>query len=95
MLTSEKDAIEGARVLYRVGKIKAASAWHASGHTPASNNWRERVLQDLIRRAEDVDADAIIGVDYEIDAVTRRDESGIELERVCATGIAVRLANAA
>ncbi|WP_158808495.1 heavy metal-binding domain-containing protein [Beijerinckia sp. L45] len=95
MLTSEKDAIEGARVLYRVGKIKAASAWHASGHTPMSNNWRERVLQDLIRRAEDVDADAIIGVDYEIDAVTRRDESGVELERVCATGIAVRLAIAA
>ena len=95
MLTSEKDAIEGARVLYPIGKITAATAWHAPGHTPMSNNWRERVLQDLIRRAEDVDADAIIAVDYEIDAVTRRDESGVELERVCATGIAVRPANAA
>ena len=95
MLVSEKDAIEGARVLYSIGKIKAASAWHASGYAPASNNWRERVLEDLIRRAEDIDADAIIAVDYEIDAVSRRDEGGVELERLCATGIAVRLANAA
>jgi uncharacterized protein YbjQ (UPF0145 family) len=53
------------------------------------------VLQDLIRRAEDIDADAIIGVDYVVDAVTRSDETGVELERICATGIAVRLANAA
>ena len=95
MLVSEKDAIEGARVLYPIGKIKAASSWHASGHAPISNNWREQVLRDLIRRAEDVDADAIIAVDYEVDAVPRQDESGVDLERFCATGIAVRLANAA
>ena len=95
MLVSEKDAIEGARVLYPIGRIKAASAWHAVGYTPVSDNWRDRVLQDLIRRAEDVDADAIIGVDYKIEPVEDRDERGIELERVCATGIAVRLANAA
>ena len=95
MLISEKDAIEGARVLYPIGRIKAASAWHAVGYTPVSDNWRDRVLQDLIRRAEDVDADAIIGVDYKVEPVEGRDERGIDLERVCATGIAVRLANAA
>ena len=95
MLISEKDAIEGARVLYPIGRIKAASAWHAVGYSPVSDNWRERVLQDLIRRAEDVDADAIIGVDYKVEPVEGRDERGVELERVCATGIAVRLAHAA
>ena len=95
MLVSERDAIDGARVLYPLGKIKAASAWHAAGHSPVSNNWRERVLQDLIRRAEDIDADAIIEIGYEIEPVEGRDERGIELERVCATGIAVKLANAA
>ena len=95
MLISEKDAIEGARVLYPLGRIKAASAWHAAGFVPASDNWRERVLQDLISRAEDIDADAIIGVDYAIEPVEARDERGIELERVYATGIAVKLANAA
>ena len=95
MLISEKDAIEGARVLYPLGRIKATSAWHASGYTPKSDNWRERVLQDLIRRAEDIDADAIVGVDYVVEPVEGRDECGIELERVCATGIAVKLACAA
>ena len=95
MLVSERDAIDGARVLYPLGKIKAASAWHAAGYSPVSNNWRERVLQDLIRRAEDIDADAIIGIDFAIEPVEGRDERGIELERVCATGIAVKLANAA
>ena len=95
MLVSEKDAIDGARVLMKIGKIQAATAWHAVGYKPVSNNWRERVLQELIRRAEDIDADAIIGLDYTIEPVEGRDEGGIELERVCATGIAVRLANAA
>ncbi len=94
MLISEKDGIDGVRVLRSLGRIRAASAWHATGQAPASDNWRERMLQDLVRRAEDIDADAILAVDYEIDAVAR-DESGIGLERVCATGIAVRLASAA
>ena len=94
MLISEQDAIEGARVL-PIGRIKAASAWHAVGCAGASEDWRARVLRDLIRRAEDFDADAIIGVDYRIEPVEGRDETGIELERVCATGIAVRLAHAA
>ena len=95
MLVSEKDAIEGARVLYKLGKIKAATAWHAASYNPTSNNWRERVLQDLIARAEDIDADAIIGVDFAVEPVEQFDENGIELERICATGIAVRLAHAA
>ena len=74
MLISEKDAIEGARVLTKLGKIKAATAWHAVGYIPVSNNWRERVLQELVRRAEDIDADAIIGVDYEVEPVVANDE---------------------
>ena len=95
MLVSEKDAIEGARVLYPIGRIKALSATHAVGYTPVSDNWRDRVLQDLIRRAEDVDADAVVGVNYKVEPVEGRDEHGLGLERVCATGIAVRLAQAA
>ena len=94
MLTSENEAIEGARVVRPLGRVRATTAWHAIGHAPVSDNWRERVLQDLIRRAEDIDADAIVAVDFQIDALAR-DESGLRLERVCATGIAVRLANAA
>jgi uncharacterized protein YbjQ (UPF0145 family) len=95
MLISDKDAIEGARVLHPIGRIKAASAWRAVGHSGVSKNWRDAVLQELIRRAEDVDADAIIQLDYEVEPVGTRFEGGVDLERVCATGIAVRIANAA
>ncbi len=95
MLVSEKDAIEGARILYPIGRIKAATSCHAIGYAHVAGNWRERVLADLIRRAEDVDADAVVGVNYKVEPVEGRDEHGLGLERVCATGIAVRLAQAA
>ena len=58
---------------------------------PHTGNWRERVLRDLIRRAEDVEADAIIGLDYSVDSDATRDEAGVLLQRVVATGIAVKL----
>ena len=95
MLVSEDNAIEGARVLHPIGRIEAVSAWHAVSRSHLSDNRRARVLRDLIRRAEDVDADAIVGVDYRVEPVEGRDESGVALERVCATGMAVRLDHAA
>jgi uncharacterized protein YbjQ (UPF0145 family) len=49
----------------------------------------------LIRRAEDVDADAIIDVNYETDGVVPADESGVSLRRVLAIGTAVKLSVAA
>jgi hypothetical protein len=49
----------------------------------------------LIRNAEDIDADAIIRVDYQNDSVIRIDETGVKLKRVVATGIAVKLSCAA
>jgi uncharacterized protein YbjQ (UPF0145 family) len=95
MRISNTEEIEGSRVLYPIGKIKAASAWHASNGDPQESNWHERVLRELMRFAEDIDADAIIGVDYEVDGVTRPDETGVELRRILATGIAVKLSRAA
>jgi hypothetical protein len=38
-------------------------------------------LRELIRRAENIDADAIIGVDYEIDGVVSLEAAGVRLER--------------
>jgi hypothetical protein len=95
MRISATEAVEGGRVLYPIGKIAAASGWHATGSAPHNGNWRERVLADLVRRAEDVEADAIIGLDYKIDADATRDEAGVTLQRVVATGIAVKLSVAA
>jgi uncharacterized protein YbjQ (UPF0145 family) len=94
MRISATDDIEGSRILYPIGKIEAASAWHATG-TEYPGNWRQKMLDELVRRAEDVDADAIIAVDYAIDSVDPHDESGVELQRILATGIAVKLSVAA
>ena len=65
------------------------------GSSPLQENWRELVLRELLRKAEDIDADAIIRVDYQNDGVIRIDETGVNLKRVVATGIAVKLSCAA
>jgi hypothetical protein len=86
---------EGGRVLYAIGRIEAASTWHPAHGSPLQENWREFVLRELIRNAEDIDADAIIRFDYQNDGVIRIDETGMKLKRVVATGIAVKLSCAA
>jgi hypothetical protein len=44
--------LEGGRVLYNIGKIEAASAWHPENSEPLQHNWRELILRELIRTAE-------------------------------------------
>ena len=95
MRISFTGTLEGGRVLYNIGKIEAASAWHPENSEPLQHNWRQLILRELIRTAEDIDADAIIGVDYQNGGAVRVDETGVKLKRVVATGIAVRVACAA
>ena len=95
MLISSTGAIEGGRVLYTIGKIEAASSWHPEGSAPLQDNWRELILRDLIRKAEDIDADAIIGFDYETDGIVSVEGTGVQLKRILATGVAVKLSCAA
>lgn len=95
MRISSTDVIKGGRVLYTIGKIRAASAWHAANGAPAQDNWRELVLRELIRRAEDIDADAIIGFEYETDGILPIEGTGVRLKRILATGVAVKLSCAA
>jgi hypothetical protein len=92
---SSTEAIEGCRVLYAIGEIRAASAWHPENTSPLQQDWREQILRELIRKAEDVDADGIIWVGYRNDASIRNDETGVNLKRVVATGMAVKLSCAA
>jgi ribosomal protein S3AE len=91
MRISSTCAIEGRRVLYTIGRIEAASAWHPAHGSPLQEKW----LRELIRKAEDIDADAIIRVDYQNDGVIRITETNVKLKRVVATGIAVKLSCAA
>ncbi len=95
MRISHTREVEGGRVLYPIGKIKAASGWHACDARPDSGDWKDVALQRLIAAARDFDADAIIEVDYQVDGVQTFDLGNIPLERVSATGVAVKLACAA
>src|ERR1700730_16683543 len=65
MRISSTGAIEVGRVLYIIGRIEATSAWYPENGAPLQDNWRELILRELIRKAEDIDADAIIRVDYQ------------------------------
>ena len=95
MRISFTDTLEGGRVLYNIGKIEAASAWHPENSEPLQHNWRDLILRELIRTAEDIGADAIIGVDYQNGDAMRIDDTGVKLKRVVATGIAVKVSCAA
>ena len=66
-------------VVHSIGRIKAATAWHASGAKPESGDWKTIALRELIRKAEDFEADAIIGVDYEVDGVQSSDLAPVSL----------------
>jgi hypothetical protein len=92
---SSTKTIEGSRVLFTIGEIEAASAWHPENTSPLQKDWREEILRELVRKAEDIDADAIIGVGYRNDAPIRSAEGGVNLKRVVATGTAVKLSLAA
>jgi uncharacterized protein YbjQ (UPF0145 family) len=52
-------------------------------------------LSELIHKAEDIDADAIIGFDNETDSIVPVKETGVRLKRILATGMAVILPCAA
>jgi hypothetical protein len=56
-------------------------------------------LRELIRKADDIDADAIIDaivcVEYQIGPALRINEIAVKLKRIVATGIAVKLSCAA
>jgi len=95
MRISHTGEVEGGRVLYPIGRIVAATGWHAPDARAAERNWKDVALARLIAAARDLDADAIIEVDYRVDGVQTFDLANFPLERISATGVAVKLARAA
>ncbi|MBO0734318.1 MAG: heavy metal-binding domain-containing protein [Methylocapsa sp.] len=87
--------IEGRRILYTIGKIQAASAWHAANDSPRQDHWREHVVEELIHKAEDLGADAIVDFGYENSGPIRDSDTGVQLKCILATGMAVKLSCAA
>lgn len=94
MQVSHTNKLEGGRGHYSIGRIKASSGWRAVNATGVEAD-RLAAVQALIREAEDYDADAIIGLDFEIDGLKRADIDGAPLQRIAASGIAVKFADAA
>jgi uncharacterized protein YbjQ (UPF0145 family) len=92
MRISATSEIEGGRISTEIGRIEAASTWHTAVLQNLETELRAHALQALIRRAEDVDADAIVGVEYAVDAGGTMGESGIVMQRIRVRGIAVTLA---
>ena len=92
MLVSSEMQFSGVRVLREIGRITANSGWQGKA---GDANQRACALQRLIEAAKEFDADAIIGVDYAVDGGKALDLADVPVERVQASGIAVKLARAA
>jgi len=92
MQVSRTNTLEGGRDHYSIGRIKAAAGWRAVNASEAD---RLAALEALIREAQEYDADAIIGLDFEVAGVQSADIGAAPLQRVAATGIAVKFAEAA
>ena len=93
MQVSRGHRLEGRCGHHLIGRIKACAIWRAVGTVGEAD--RLAALQALICEAQDYGADAIIGLDFEIDGVPCADIGEAPLQRVAATGIAVKFALAA
>jgi hypothetical protein len=94
MQVSYTNRLEGGRRHHSIGRVKASSSWRAV-NAPAVEADRLAAVRALIREAEEYEADAIIGLDFEVDNVNGADIGCAPLQRVAATGIAVKFDEAA
>src|SRR5277367_1532088 len=93
MQVSYANKLEGRRY-HSIGRIKASSHW-SGANDPVPEADRLAAVRALIREAEDYEADAIVGLDFEVDSVDGVEIGGVRLRRVAATGLAVKFDKAA
>jgi hypothetical protein len=91
MHISTTHQIDGGWLSAPIARIEAASKWHAATDGEWTDSSREHAQRNLIRQAEDVDADAIVDVEFEIDGDVHIVETGISLTRARAKGMAIKL----
>ena len=95
MRISFTDDLDDGRILHPIGRVSAASAWRAAGSPEQDQYARDAALKALVAAASEYDADAIVGVDFGVDGGSHVDLANVDVKRVTASGIAVRLARAA
>ncbi len=94
MYVSFSSDLDGSRPMTAIGRIRAAMGWRAAGD-PGAEAARQAAIEALTREAEEYGADAVVDVRFEVDGEKGPDVEGVDLQRVTATGLAVRFARAA
>jgi uncharacterized protein YbjQ (UPF0145 family) len=94
MQVSFAATLDDGRRTIAIGRIRAAGPWRAAGDPDAEAD-RKTAIEALRREAEDYGADGVIDVRFEVEGCKGGDIDGVRLERVTATGLAVRFAAAA
>jgi uncharacterized protein YbjQ (UPF0145 family) len=87
-------ALDDGRRTIAIGRIRAAAPWRAAGGRAVEAD-RQTALEALTREAGDYGADGIVDVQFEVEVCKGCEIDGLRLERVTATGLAVRFAEAA
>jgi uncharacterized protein YbjQ (UPF0145 family) len=94
MQVSFAAALNDGRRTVAIGRIRATAPWRAA-IGPSLEADRQTAVEALRREGEEYGADAVIDVRFEIDDCKGYDVDGVQLQRVTATGLAVRIAQAA
>ena len=94
MYMSFSGDLDGGRPMTAIGRVRATTRWRAAGD-PAAEADRQAAIEALKREAEEYGADAVVEVRIEMDGCKGCDVEGVDLERVTATGLAVRFARVA
>jgi uncharacterized protein YbjQ (UPF0145 family) len=94
MYVSFSSDLDDGRPMTAIGRIRATTRWRAAGD-PGAEADRETAIEALTREAEEYGADAVVDVRFEVDGVKGPEVEGVELQRVTATGVAMRFARAA
>jgi uncharacterized protein YbjQ (UPF0145 family) len=94
MQVSFAAALDDGRRTIAIGRIRATGPWRGAGD-PGAESDRRTAMKALAREAEEYGADGVVDVQFEVEGCTNCDIDGVQLERVTATGLAVRFAQAA
>lgn len=70
-----------------IGEVSATAPWRGASQEGVA---RAAALRRLVGKAEDFDADALVGVDYRVEAVATDEHCDAPTRRIVATGIAAR-----
>jgi uncharacterized protein YbjQ (UPF0145 family) len=93
MQVSFAAALDDGRRTVAIGRIRAPGPWRAAGDRAEVD--RQTAIDALRREAEEYGADGVVDVRFELEGCKGCEIDGIRLERVTATGLAVRFARAA